>query len=224
MITSAANAGNHLQSTQTYSSRNLTRADALSAAEAYPTGAPVKTGIAIATLKPIDASQLRIVSVRDVPEIRDMMATAWLDAQAANKAWANMVSDDAPQNTYATVKVDGKVVATLYNGGSVTMTNEAGAKVGDLEDQHGLKGGPDLAQSRAELIAKAVGGTVEKAATAITQSEWKPRETTSSDYTRKQLDAAFEAMIAEQQKMAAQQSGGYQAPLIGSRGLADVSA
>jgi hypothetical protein len=45
-----------------------------------------------------------------------------------------------------------------------------------------------------------VGGTVEKASTAITQSAWKPRETTSSNYSRAQLDAAFEAMMAEQQK------------------------
>jgi hypothetical protein len=35
------------------------------------------------------------------------------------------------------VEVDGKVVATLYNGGSSTMTNQAGAKVGDLHTERG---------------------------------------------------------------------------------------
>ena len=41
-----------------------------------------------------------------------------VDEQAANAAAATDVPDNAPQNTYATVKVNGKVVATLYNGGS----------------------------------------------------------------------------------------------------------
>ena len=96
--------------------------------------------------------------------------------------------------------------------------------VGDLQDPPGLKGGPDLAQWRAEHIAKAVGGTVEKASTAITQSEWKPRETTSTDYSRAQLDAAFEAMMAEQQKAVAQRTGGYSNQRESSRALADFSA
>ena len=76
--------------------------------------------------------------------------------QAAKAAWATDVPDNAPQNTYATVKVNGKVVATLYNGGSVAMTNQAAAMAGDLQDPPALNGGPDLAQWRAERIAKAV--------------------------------------------------------------------
>ena len=154
-------------------------------------------------------SGLKIISVRDNPELRDLMASNWLRMQAANATAATDVPDNAPQNIYATVKVDGKVVATLYNGGSSMMTNAAAATVGDLQDPPGLNGGPDLAQWRAEHIAKAVGGTVEKASTAITQSEWKPRQTTSTDYSRAQLDAAFEAMMAEQQKAVAQRTGGY---------------
>jgi hypothetical protein len=153
-----------------------------------------------------------------------MMATAWLNTQAANAAWASEVPDNAPQNTYATVKVGGKIVATLYNAGSVAMTNEAAAKVGELQDPSGLKGGPDLAQWRAERIAKAVGGTVEKASTAITQSAWTPRESTSSNYSRAQLDAAFEAMIAEQSKATVQRSASYQAPREPSSGHTDFSA
>ena len=132
--------------------------------------------------------------------------------------------DNAPQNIYATVKVNGKIVATLYNGGSSVMTNDAAAKVGDLQDPPGLNGGPDLAQRRAERIAKAVGGTVEKAPTAITQSEWKPRQTASTDYTRAQLDAAFDAMMAEGQKAIAQRSAGYPTPREPSGGYTDFNA
>ena len=224
-MTSIANAG-YLRPTPAYTSRALTRADALpEAAEAAGAAAGnAKQGIPISALKAIDMSGVKAVSVADLPEIRDMMATHWLDTQAANATWATAVPDNAPQNTYATVKVNGKVVATLYNGGSVAMTNQAAAMVGDLQDPAAPNGGPDLAQWRAERIAKAVGGTVEKASTAITQSAWKPRETTSSNYTRAQLDAAFEAMIAEQQKAVAQRTGGYANPGETSRGFADVSA
>jgi hypothetical protein len=137
------------------------------------------------------------------------MATTWLDAQAAGSALATEVPDNAPQNVYATVKVNGKVVATLYNAGSSAMTNDAAAKVGNLQDPPGLDGGPDLAQWRAESIAKATGGTIEKAPTAIAQSEWTPRQSVSRTYSRAQLDAAFEAVMAEGQKAVAQRTAGY---------------
>ena len=225
-MTSVANAGSYLRPTPAYTSRALTRADALPEADeaAGAAAGNAKQGIPVSALKAIDMSGVKAVSVADLPEIRDMMAKHWLDTQAANATWATAVPDNAPQNTYATVKVNGKVVATLYNGGSAAMTNQAAAMVGDLQDAAAPNGGPDLAQWRAERIAKAVGGTVEKASTAITQSAWKPRETTSSNYTRAQLDAAFEAMMAEQQKAVAQRTGGYANPGETSRGLADVNA
>src|SRR6185436_20016289 len=169
----------------------------------------------------LDISKLKIISVRDNPELRDLMASNWLRMQAANLAAATDVPDNAPQNIYATVKVDGKVVATLYNAGSVAMTNQAGAMVGDLQDPPDLNGGPDLAQWRAERIAKAVGGTVEKASTAIAQSAWKPRETLSIIYTREQLDAAFEAMMAEQEKGIQTMLAGYPTQRVPSASLAD---
>ena len=40
------------------------------------------------------------------------MATTWLKIQAANSAAAPHAPENAPQNIYATVKVNGKVVAT----------------------------------------------------------------------------------------------------------------
>jgi hypothetical protein len=225
-MTSISNAGSYLRPTQAYTPRTLTTADALpiAGADAGTAAENAKQGIPVSAVKALDMSGLKIISVRDNPELRDLMASNWLRMQAANSAAATDVPDNAPQNTYATVKMEGKVVATLYNAGSVAMTNQAAAMVGDLQDPPGLNGGPDLAQWRAERIAKAVGGTVEKASTAITQSAWKPRETTSTNYTRKQLDAAFEAMMVEQQKAVAQRSGGYSNQREFSRGLADVSA
>ena len=213
MISSTANVASYLRPAQASTSKTaLTRADALPEAGAGESTAveTTKRGISLSDVKKLDTSGLKIVSIRDNPELRDLLATNWLQMHAVRSG--TEVSDDAPQNTYATVKVNGKVVATLYNGGSVTMTNAAAATVGDLQDPPGLIGGPDLAQSRAERIAKAVGGTIEKAPTAIKQSEWTPRPTTSPNYSRAQLDAAFEAMIADAQKATAQRGAGYSTP------------
>src|SRR5262249_11521579 len=155
----------------------------LPAADADKAATKAKPGIPVSAVKLLDISGLKITSIRDNPELRDQMATNWLNMQAAQARFATDVPDNAPQNTYATVKVNGKVVATLYNGGSAAMTNAAAA-MADLQDPPGLTGGPDLAQWRAERIAKAVGGTIEKAPTAIAQSAWKPRETISTNYSR----------------------------------------
>jgi hypothetical protein len=209
MIAGMANGGSSLRPAQTYPSRTtFTPADALPAASVDGSVAAATQGIPVSALKKLDTSELKIISVNDNPELRDLMATNWLKMQAAQSAFATDIPDNAPQNIYATVKVNGKIVATLYNAGSSAMTNDAAGKVGNLQDPLGL-GGPDLAQWRAEYIAEAVGGTIEKAPTAITQSEWTPRQTISTNYTRAQLDAAFQAMMAEGQKATAQRLAGY---------------
>jgi hypothetical protein len=226
MIASAAS-GSFLRPAQTYpSTKTLTVADALPAPAADETSTAAKSAeksIPVSTLKEIDKSKLKAVSIADLPELRDRLATAWLDRQVAEARMATEVPDNAPQNVYATVKVNGKVVATLYNGGSVAMTNAAAGAVGTFQDPPGL-GGPNLAQWRAETIAKATGGTIEKAPTAIAQSAWTPRQSLSTSYTRAQLDAAFEAMIAEGQRAGAQRLSGYPVAQERSGARADVSA
>jgi hypothetical protein len=225
MITSMANAGSYLRPTQAYPSRTtLTPADALPVADAGAAAGNAKPGIPVSTVKALDISGLKAVSIKDNPELRDRIAASWLTKKAADARAVTDVPDNAPQNIYATVKVNGKVVATLYNGGSSWMTNDAAGKVDDWQDPPGLIGGPDLAQWRAEHFAKALGGTVEKAPTAITQSEWKPRQTTSTEYTRAQLDAAFEAMTAERQTAIAQRPAGYSTPHEFSGGYTDFNA
>ncbi|WP_271598311.1 hypothetical protein [Bradyrhizobium sp. CCBAU 45384] len=189
----------------------------MSAATDAATSSP---GISVSQLKPLQGAKQ--ISVADHPDLRDLMATNWLRTHGAS-ASQTALSDDAPENTYAQVKVDGKVLATLYNGGSSTMTNAAAAKIGKLEDPPGLSG-PDLAQWRADTYAKLLGGTVEKASTAITQSQWAPRESSSATYSREQLDAAFQAMLAEGQKAAAQLQSSYLASRAQSGTSADISA
>jgi hypothetical protein len=226
MITSMANAGSYLRTAQLYPSRTtLTPADALPAAGADGSAAAenAKQRIPVSAVKKLDTSGLKFISVEDNSKLRDRMAAIWLEMQAAKSAFATDVPDNAPQNIYATVKVNGKVVATLYNGGSSAMTNDAAAKAGNLQDPPGLNGGPDLAQWRAEHIAKAVGGTIEKAPTAIVQSAWAPRQSTSTSYTRAQLDEAYRAMMAEGQKATAQRLAGYSTPHEPSGSYADFN-
>jgi hypothetical protein len=224
MITSVSHAGSYLRPAQT-PSRTLTPADALPATDAEASNAAdrAKQGIPVSELKKLDMSGLKVISVADHPELRDRMATTWLNMKAAEARFATEVPDNAPQNVYATVKVNGEVVATLYNGGSSMMTNAAAAAVGDLQDPPGLNGGPDLAQARAERIARALGGTIEKAPTAITQSQWTPRPDISTDYSRTQLDDAFQAMMAEGQRAAAQQLAGYSTAQPPTGSLANFS-
>ena len=176
--------------------------------------------IDVSQVKPLQGA--KAISAADNPVLRDLMAMNWLITHEAGTA-QSVVADNAPQNTYAQVKVNGKVVATLYNGGSSVMTNAAAAQVGKLEDPPGL-GGPDLAQWRADSYAERLGGTVEKAPTAITQSQWTPRESSAATYSRDQLDAAFQAMLAEGQKAAAQLQSSYLASRTQAGTSADISA
>jgi len=225
MITSTASAASYLRPGQASPSMTtLTRADALpetASADESSATANQNQGIPVSFLKKLDMSGLKLVSLADDPEFRDRLATAWLDMHAVPST--TDVPDNAPQNTYATLKVNGKIVATLYNSGCSAMTNEAAAKVGDFQDPPGLTGGPDLAQWRAERIAKATGGTIGKASTAITQSEWTPRPTVSKSYTRAQLDAAFEAMKQDRAQIAQPRSY-YLASRDTSGARADFSA
>jgi hypothetical protein len=226
MITSIARTGIYYQPAQAQpSTKTLTAADALPPdADASEAPGNAKAGIPVSELKQLDTSKLKAISIADLPELRDQMATHWLNMQAAEARMATEVPDNAEQNIYATVKVNGKVVATLYNGGSSAMTNAAAGAVGDLQDPPGLNGGPDLAQARAERIAKALGGTIEKAPTAITQSQWTPRPDISTNYSRTQLDEAWQAVMAEGQRAAAQRAAGYSTARQAAGSQADFSA
>jgi hypothetical protein len=220
MISGMSNvASSYLRPASTPSS-TLTPADAQSDASAPTDAGANSPRINVSQLKPLQGA--RFISAADDPVLHDLLATNWLTTHGTS-ATQSFVSDDAPQNTYAQVKVDGKVVATLYNGGSSTITNEAAAKLGDLQDPPGLSG-PNLAQWRADNYARLLGGTVEKAPTAITQSQWTPHESNSTTYSRDQLDAAFQAMLAEGQKATAQRQSSYLASQAQAGTSADFSA
>ena len=90
--------------------------------------------------------------------------------------------------TYATVVVGGRVVATLDNQGLMTSDNALAGRLRDLPDQVYGRGGPDLAQARAEHLAALLGGRVVKAKTAITQAQFNANPI-DQDRLRPKIDA-----------------------------------
>ncbi len=77
----------------------------------------------------------------------------------------------AADTPYAEVRVGGTVVATLTNNGYLTASDEVRQLLGE---EGGIQG-PMLAQQRAEKIAKALGGEIVKAETAMSQARWNAR-------------------------------------------------
>ncbi|MFP5075706.1 hypothetical protein ACLE20_00195 [Rhizobium sp. YIM 134829] len=73
--------------------------------------------------------------------------------------------------TYATITIAGQIVATIDNQGVVTTDDDVvSARLrGLLPDSINGTNGPDLAQARADAIAKLTGGRLNKSATAISQ-------------------------------------------------------
>ena len=95
-----------------------------------------------------------------------------LDPEAMMAAMneAGVVHDGDPSRLFAEVYKDGVVVARLYNGGSSTTYGQADGIISGVDEPY--DGGPQLAQWRANKIAKELGGTVKMASTAQTQSQW----------------------------------------------------
>lgn len=83
------------------------------------------------------------------------------------------LSDNPAYQNYATIEVNGKVVAEIDNHGFTKTSNALGNKLGDLfsDGENGLSG-PKLAQYRAEKIAELLGGDIVKSSTALTQTQF----------------------------------------------------
>lgn len=108
---------------------------------------------------------------------------------------------------YATVMVGGQVVAKLDNQGGVQTDNDLDPRLRAIlaSDVNG-KGGPDLAQARAEQIAQYFGGRVETADTAITQRQFDalpplPSSKPTVDYDAMKADPRYTQLQGMMQKM-----------------------
>lgn len=126
------------------------------------------TGIAASSLKLLDIAPgaVRKLSDAEAAEFNARMREMLTQQYTRPVDYANYPANQA----YATVEVNGKVVATVYNGGSMEASNATYAQYGSRMPNDGQ--GPQLAQQRAEYLAKMMGGKVVKAGTAITQTAY----------------------------------------------------
>lgn len=122
---------------------------------------------------------MQIGRLQDVPGMKISRIDPAMQ-QEMEEVWKNQFriptgkADNDPSYVYATVKVGGKVVATIYNSGGTATSNATYGQVKNLPSMGEAETltGPALAEKRAAEIAKKLGGTVEKAATAMTDSQW----------------------------------------------------
>lgn len=114
------------------------------------------------------------------------------------------------RETYATVTVGGKVVAKIDNQGFVESSDSDYLRFKDaLENLATDLDGPAAAQLTAEKIAAAVGGTVQKAPTAMTQSAYEalpsPQSLLVTDYEAVRSDPRYQELQNEQASLDALQ-------------------
>lgn len=177
----------------------------------------LSSGIRISSLKPLDTSKLEIKKAS--PEMIAEMDEIWKNQFRIPVG----KSDNQPDNIYATVKVNGKIVATLYNSGAALTSNTGYGSMKNLpsmgEKEKAI--GPELAQKRAEEIAKSLGGKIEKASTAKTAAQWQPAKVEwTYDYKKmeeaeKERNASIEVAKNAREAFNASSQTKFDAQLIG---------
>jgi hypothetical protein len=180
---------------------------------AVSTGYPVSQ----AHVKPLDMSKLKPVQLTG-EALQSHLARMEKLLEARYQQLPDLSGHPAYQD-YATVEVNGQVVATIDNHGFTTTSNSVGARIGRLlpGDVNGQTG-PVLAQARADIIAKALGGKVVKSASALTQAQFNglPQPTATVDVEAMRADPLFAAL--EKSKQAASAFAAQQIAQEGTRG------
>jgi hypothetical protein len=187
---------------------------------AVSTGYPVSQ----AHVKPLDMSKLKPVQLTG-EALQSHLARMEKLLEARHQQLPDLSGHPAYQD-YATVEVNGQVVATIDNHGFTTTSNSVGARIGRLlpGDVNGQTG-PVLAQARADIIAKALGGKVVKSASALTQAQFNglPQPTATVDVEAMRADPLFAAL--EKSKQAASAFAAQQIAQEGSQeGTRDAGA
>ena len=160
----------------------------------------IQTGIYINSphVTALDTSKMKAFHVSEAPE---EMYQNFINAEEkfleSQYTEHSDTSNHPLYQPYATVQVNGKTVATLYNGGSVSSSNAIGAKIQKLFTNEGTNlSGPAGAQDRAEKIAELLGGTVEKSSTAMTQAQFRanPHPEDTVNYSAMHEDPMYEQL------------------------------
>lgn len=113
-----------------------------------------------ATLTPVALSEAQKAEFQKIHEMAIMPEYSHIEGPA--------------DQVYAEVKVGGNTVAKIYNSGSIESSNAMGGRIQSiLQRQDTQLSGPNGAQERAEILARALGGRIEKTTDAMTQGEWE---------------------------------------------------
>lgn len=142
----------------------------------------------LSSLKKIEAGQLKQAKL--APDELAKIQAQLAEAQAA--AYRIPVPGTYEDSLFATVEVNGQVVAKLTNNGFAETSNALAGRLRSLPSmgEGATASGPALARQRAEEIAKALGGKVMIADTAMTQTQWqnKPAIQWTTDWEAMQRD------------------------------------
>jgi len=155
---------------------------------------PIAHGV---DLKPMNISELPDAEYKAFMEGEQLRIEAnerFLQLQYSNHDEMLDLSNYAGTKPYATVTVGGRVVATIDNQGVMTTSEALADKLrGKLPE--GGTAGPNLAQEIADAIAKFLGGRVDKASTALSQSEFNaipsPEKDVKIDYDAMMRDPMY---------------------------------
>jgi hypothetical protein len=167
----------------------------------------------LASVTPVAAS-LKAVPLAEAPEdLFQMVMQAKQEMLEQRYSQKPDLSNNPTYAPYSTVVVNGKVAAKIDNHGFVETSNAMGGLCADAikaaDTRSGGASGPLLAQARAEEIAQALGGTVVKAPTAMSQRAFEatpqPKVTVNEAAMRRdpeyaqieQLQKAHAAFLAQ---------------------------
>jgi hypothetical protein len=170
--------------------------------------------IDLASVKPL-AATLKAVPLAEAPEdLFQMVMTAKQNMLQLQYSQAPDTTNNPTYAPYATVVVNGEVVAKIDNHGFVETTNAMHESCADAikaaDADSSVLSGPALAQARARKIAEAMHGTINKAPTAMTQRAFdatpQPQTTVNYEAMRRdpeyaeieQLKKAHAAFLAQQ--------------------------
>lgn len=176
---------------------SLQEADSAAAPAAVPAD-PARRALDPGTSAQRLVTSLKATPVAELPEDRYQSLLAGLETMldAASRSEDNMIQPDASGlanhpalQTYATVTVGGKVVATIDNQGVVSASNEVSSRFANrISNELNGSNGPDLAQVRAQEIAALLGGKVVRSSTAMTQMQFNANPI-DQDALRPRIDA-----------------------------------
>ncbi|MAH04678.1 MAG: hypothetical protein CL561_03865 [Alphaproteobacteria bacterium] len=159
--------------------------------------------IPLSSVQMIDKSKLKFVHVSEMPEdtYKNFIEAQERFLESRHTSLPDTSNHPAYQ-PYATVQVDGKVVAQIDNHGWISSSSRHNKAIqGAIEGENSRLNGPNLAANRAEKIAAALGGTVVKADTALTQQSYNATEKIKPmvDYTAMHNDPLYESLLKTKQ-------------------------